>query len=86
MIPSFLRWPAAAAVCFLLPIVIVSRGDEVVRLAEGTERIDLAPSLSIYRDASGNLTLAEARSLRPNEPRQQGLVWLLRSSTIVSAD
>ena len=61
MIPSFLRWPAAAAVCFLLPIVIVSRGDEVVRLAEGTERIDLAPSLSIYRDASGNLTLAEAR-------------------------
>jgi REP element-mobilizing transposase RayT len=32
------------------------------------------------------MTLSEARSLRQNDWRKQGLAWLLRSSTVVSAD
>ena len=36
--------------------------------------------------AALGLTLSGARSLRQNDRRKQGLVWLLRGSTVVSAD
>ena len=36
--------------------------------------------------AALGLTLSEARTLRHNDRRKQGVAWLLRSSTVVSAD
>jgi hypothetical protein len=36
--------------------------------------------------AALGMTLSEARTLRHNDRRKQGLAWLLRSSTVVSAD
>jgi len=32
------------------------------------------------------MTLSEARALRHNDPRKQGLAWLVRNSTVVSAE